>query len=134
MQVRRAFLLTRSNEQANDVVHDAMVGVVRQWGELENPAAYLNRAVINRCRDVARRSRTRERVAHLLSPVANDSADDDPLDDALARLPFNQRVAVVLRFYAGWTSDEIADVLGCSPNSISPWITRALNALRKELS
>ena len=49
VQVRRCFVLTGSNEIANDIVHDAMTEVYRRWPSLDNPGAYLNRAVLNRC-------------------------------------------------------------------------------------
>lgn len=133
-QVRRAFLLTRSNELANDVVHDAMVELYKRWGSISNPGGYLNRSVINGCRDAARRSRTRRSLVARLRPVAHDVSQREVLDDVLTVLPFNQRAAVVLRFYGGWTAEEIADALDCSPNSIGPWIARALNTMKKELS
>ena len=133
-QVRRAFLLTHSNEQANDVVHDAMIGVFQRWDDLENPGGYLNRSVLNGCRDVGRRTSSSRRALSSLRPLDGEQAENDVLDDALARLPFNQRAAVVLRYYGGWSSDEIARALDCSPNSIGPWITRALTTLRKDFS
>jgi RNA polymerase sigma factor (sigma-70 family) len=40
---------------------------------------------------------------------------------------------VVLRYYAGLTTDEIASELGCPPGSVGPWIHRALAKLRKAL-
>ena len=50
-QVRRAFILTGSSSSANDLVHDAMIETWRRWATIERPGAYLNRAVLNRCRD-----------------------------------------------------------------------------------
>ncbi len=134
VQVRRAFLLTGSNEQANDVVHDAMIGVFKRWEHLENAGGYLNRSVINGCRDVTRQSSSRRDLVQALRPVDNDEPEYQILDDAIAGLPFNQRAAIVLRFYGGWTADEIAQALDCSPNSIGPWIARALDTLRKDLA
>ena len=110
-QVRRAFLMLGDNEHANDVVNEAMVAVYRNWATLSAPGAYLNRAVLNGCRD----------------------APSDVLTDVLAALPFNHRAAVVLRYYAGYTTDEIADALGCAPGSVGPWIERGLAAMRKVL-
>ena len=55
------------------------------------------------------------------------------LDDVLAHLPFNQRAAVVLRFYAGMTTQEIAHALGYAPGSVGPWIDRGLSRMRKAI-
>lgn len=54
-QVRRAILLVGSSETANDVVHDAMTAVYQRWDTIDAPGPYLNRAVLNGCRDVGRR-------------------------------------------------------------------------------
>lgn len=133
-QVRRAFLLTRSNEAANDIVHDAMLGLYQRWTQVENPGGYLNRSVINGCRDVARRQTSRSSILNRLRPARPNADQPDVLDDVLEALPFNQRAAVVLKYYGGWTASEIAEALDCSPNSIGPWITRALTAMRKDLT
>jgi RNA polymerase sigma factor (sigma-70 family) len=61
------------------------------------------------------------------------SSVDEHLDDVLAGLPFNQRAAVVLRFYCGLTTEEIARELGCAAGSVGPWINRALAKMRKAL-
>lgn len=132
-QVRRAYLLVRSNELANDIVHDAMVGVWRHW-PLENPAGYLSQAVLNGCRDAGRRRTSRGAIVRRLRPNAADRPETEVLDDILATLPFNQRAAVVLRYYGGWSSLDIAEALNCSVNSVGPWITRGLAAMRKELA
>jgi len=132
-QVRRAFLMLGDNEQANDVVSEAMAGVYRNWGALDTPGAYLNRAVLNGCRDVGRRRASSRRLLQRMTPVDAPAATNDVLTDVLAALPFNHRAAVVLRYYAGYTTGEIADALDCAPGSVGPWIERGLAAMRKVL-
>lgn len=135
-QVRRAALLIGSAEQGNDLVHDAFVEIYRRWDELDEPGPYLNRVVLNRCRDVGRR-RTRHRrlvERQVAGYSATEPAWDEPLADLLDVLPFNQRAAVVLRYYAGLGNHEIAEALDCPPGSVGPWIDRALKRLRRELS
>lgn len=133
-QIRRAALLTGSDETANDVVHDALAAMYRRWGEIADPGPYLNRAVLNGCRDRGRRSAVQRRLVDRLRTGRTDGAERDVLTDVLRRLPFNQRAAVVLRYYAGYTTPEIAEALGCPPGSVGPWIDRALRRLREELS
>jgi len=132
-QVRRAFLMLGDNEHANDVVNEAMVAVYRNWATLDTPGAYLNRAVLNGCRDAGRRRVTSVRLLRRLAPGEAAVPQADVLSDVLAALPFNHRAAVVLRYYAGYTTDEIADALGCAPGSVGPWIERGLAAMRKVL-
>jgi RNA polymerase sigma factor (sigma-70 family) len=133
-QVRRAYLLLGDKESANDVVQDAMVGLYRRWADVDEPAAYLTRSVINGCRDAVRRRVTRDRATRALAGRPADRADHDVLTDVLAALPFPQRAALVLRYYGGLTTADIAQALDCAPGSVGPWIERGLAALRKELS
>ncbi len=133
-QVRRAALLVGSAEAANDLVHDAFVEVYRRWDEIDRPGPYLNRAVLNRCRDTGRRKRRHERLLPRLVAVDGQPWQPDSIADVLDVLPFNQRAAIVLRFYVGMSNVEIARALHCPPGSVGPWIDRALKHLRKELS
>jgi len=132
-QVRRAVLLLGSNDAANDVVHDAFIEVYRRWDTLDAPGPYLHRAVLNRCRGVHRRRTRQLRILPRLIDRAPRPSIDEQLDDLLDELPFNRRAAVVLRFYVGLTTDEIANELGCAPGSVGPWVNRALAKMRKAL-
>jgi RNA polymerase sigma factor (sigma-70 family) len=132
-QVRRAVLLLGSNDLANDVVQEAFVAVYRRWDVLDDPGPYLHMAVLNGCRGIHRQRSRQRRLLPRLVDRAGQPSGDELLDDLLAQLPFNQRAAVVLRFYAGLTTDEIARELGCAPGSVGPWINRALAKLRKAL-
>ncbi len=133
-QFRRAVFLLRDRGAAEDVVHDAFVEVWRRWRDISEPGPYLSRCVLNGCRDQA--TSRRRRWAHDRSavPANYDSAPADELHDVLARLPFNQRCAVVLRFYVGMSNDEIAHAMGCPVGSVGPWIQRAKQQLLKELT
>ena len=53
--------------------------------------------------------------------------------DAVQRLPFNQRAAIMLRCYHRITEQEIAAALGCRSGSVGPWLHRGLRRLREEL-
>jgi len=132
-QVRRAVLLLGSNDLANDVVHDAFVAVYRRWDSLDEPGPYLHTAVLNGCRGIHRQRSRQGRLLPRLVDRTAVASQDEHLEDVLAQLPFNQRAAVVLRFYGGLSTEEIATELGCATGSVGPWINRALAKLRKAL-
>ncbi|MCX6522172.1 MAG: sigma-70 family RNA polymerase sigma factor [Actinobacteria bacterium] len=133
-QVRRAAIIVRSPEQANDLVHDAMAEMYARWTEIREPGAYLNRAVLNRCRDAARRAGTHGRFVARFVDRPDAAAPQEPLGDLFDGLPFQQRAALVLKYYADLSTAEIAEALQCPQGSVGPWIDRGLKKLRERLS
>ncbi|MEZ5376346.1 MAG: sigma-70 family RNA polymerase sigma factor [Acidimicrobiales bacterium] len=131
-QVRRAALILGDDTAANDVVHDAFTTLFARWGSVTEPGPYLQRMVLNGCRDQARRTRRLRRLLPRLAASAS-AQPSEILWDVLAGLPFNQRAAVVLRYYESLPEAEIAAVLDCPTGSVGPWITRGLATMRKAL-
>ncbi len=140
-QVRRAYLMVGSTAAAHDITSEAFAAVYRRWGDLADPAPYLNRCVLNGCRDWGRR---RSRWSKLVTdddvaPLAGASPVPEgfplvELADALARLPLRQRAAIVLRFYGRESESSIAEILGCRPGTVGSLIHRGLAKLRKDLT
>jgi RNA polymerase sigma-70 factor (sigma-E family) len=132
--VRLAWLLTGSRQVAEDVVQDAMAAVYGVFGRVESPSAYLRRAVVNTARSWHRDERRhRERATLLARERPALEAGDAELLDAIARLPYRQRVVVVARYWGGWSEAEIAQSLGCRPGTVKSLASRALNRLRPEV-
>ena len=131
-QVRRAFLLVGDGPTAHDVVADAFAAVFQRWNDLDAPGPYLNRCVLNGCRDVHRlTAKVTPTEAFDDAEVAVDAADD--MAELLLELPFRQRVAIVLRFYGRQSEAEIAEALGCRPGTVGSLIHRGLKTLRLSL-
>lgn len=130
--VRHAALILRSDTDANDVVHDAFVAAYRRWSEINEPRPYLYRSVMNGCRN-RYRSNNRERDAIRRIDTIHPADEHHVLWDVLAELPINERSAVVLRFYGGFSQAEIAEHLDCPQGSVGPWIRRALNRMKEQL-
>jgi RNA polymerase sigma factor (sigma-70 family) len=134
-QIRRAVLMLGEQTLAEDVVNDAFAAVWQRWRQLTDPAPYLNRCVLNGCRDAATgRARSRHRFQRLTASHSETTEPTEMLADVLARLPFNQRCAIVLHYYGGLSNVQIAEAMRCSLGSVGPWIQRAKEQLRKELT
>jgi RNA polymerase sigma factor (sigma-70 family) len=128
--VRLAYLLTGNGGIAEDLVQDSFARVSQRWVGLDRPEAYLRVSVVNACQSYHRRAR-RER-AHFAELVREEVSPETPvLADALARLPYRQRAALVLRFYEDRHETDIAELLGCRPATVRSLIRRGLQALRK---
>lgn len=134
--VQLAWLLTHDPVAAEDVAHDAFVALYRAFDRVDEPAAYLRRCVVHAAYERTRR-RTREQRRHELVVAGEPTAVDGPtggLADVVATLPFDQRVAVVLRYWGGLQHDEIAAAMGVRPGTARSHLSRATARLRKELS
>ncbi|MEX1005152.1 MAG: sigma-70 family RNA polymerase sigma factor [Acidimicrobiia bacterium] len=131
--VRLAHLITSSNSAAEDVVHDVFVAAYRRWDRIDDHHGYLYRAVVNRSRSVVRR-----RVLEARHPMDASTADLPPeLDQvwiALSRIPVKRRTALVLRYYADLSVDEIAEVMHVRPPTVRSLIHRGHLSMRRELS
>lgn len=67
-------------------------------------------------------------------PPPDAPADLVELRDALGRLPWEQRAAIVLRFWVDLPDEQTAAVLGCATGTVRSHISRGVSVLRKELS
>jgi RNA polymerase sigma-70 factor (sigma-E family) len=126
--VRLAFLLTSSKETAEDLVQDVLARTQPRWSKINEPAAYLRRAVVNACNSHHRR-RFRERAQPQRVPEPIEMEADE-LFDVLAALPPRMRAALVLRYYQDLPENDIAELLGCAPGTARSLIHRGLARLR----
>src|SRR6185295_12817283 len=55
------------------------------------------------------------------------------VERAMARLPEEQRTAIVLKEYHGLTFQEIADLVGCPLSTVKTRLYQGLSVLRREL-
>ena len=138
--VRLAALLVRDAATAEDVVQDAFAAMAGGWqrlGDTEKALAYLRQAVVNRSRSVLRHRSVAEKNLQQALPdmPGADPGEPDLLDRpaamaALRGLPERQREAVVLRYYADLSEDQIAAAMCISRGAVKSHTARGLSALR----
>lgn len=130
--VKFATLLHGNVEVARDIVQDAFVKLHVRWAGVEHPKAYVRTTVINGVRSRQRWEGRRRGRPVTAEPSIEQEAEE--LNDVLATLSVRQRAAIVLRFYEQRSEAEIADVLHCRPGTVGSLISRALGAMKHELS
>jgi len=129
---RLAQLTSRSPEDAEDALQDAMLSAHRGAGAFRHDAAvrsWLHRIVVNACLDRLRRAK-----AHPTSPLQ----DIYPVPDrtpqvetailvhrALMRLPVEQRAAVVAVDMHGYSIADTARLLGVAEGTVKSRCSRA---------
>lgn len=141
--MRFATVLTCRTWLADDIVSDVLGRAFEQWERISamaEPHAYVRRMVVNdylswrrRLFRTAPKADVEDHTAEV-GDGADERAERDAMIRRLARLPRRQRAAVVLRYYAGLSDEDIAAQLGCAQSTVRSQITRALAALRIDLS
>jgi RNA polymerase sigma factor (sigma-70 family) len=133
--VRLAWLLVRSSAVAEDLAQEAFIALARKYEQVDNPAGFVHRVVVNQARTWHRNERRNAVKVHRAATdgVAALPPGDADLFDLVGALPYRQRAVVVLRYGHGWSETEIADVLGCRPGTVKSLASRALHRLREEI-
>ncbi|TCK16997.1 RNA polymerase sigma-70 factor (ECF subfamily) [Thiogranum longum] len=157
---RMAEIATGSREDALDLVQDAMLGLVKSYGDRESadwpPLFY--RILQSRIRDWYRRNRVRNRFRVWLGGLHGH--DDDERSDAIQNLPdrqpgierqlagedamahlqaalqdlpLRQQQAFLLRAWEGMDVSATAFAMGCSEGSVKTHYSRAIHRLREQL-
>jgi RNA polymerase sigma-70 factor (sigma-E family) len=131
---RLASFLTHDTQAGEDIAQDVLAAMSQRWDRVVRPEAYLQRAITNASWKWVRQARTATLKLPLLAAPSGDEFRFDELADAIARLPFQQRAVVVLRYYADLTETDIAHSLGCRPGTVKSLASRALATLSKEIT
>jgi len=115
-------------EDAADALQEALLSAFRSADRFRGESAvttWLHRIVVNSCLDRARRRQARPTVAlpeveTVRDPVAPDPDTDTALavQAALAQLPAEQRVPLVLLDMQGYSVAEIAQLLGVAEGTV----------------
>jgi RNA polymerase sigma-70 factor, ECF subfamily len=130
-------------EDALDATQDALIAIARGIGSFDGRSAFttwLYRVATNAALDeLRRRSRRPMPVEELPEPASTSSGLEDrvgarlDVDAALAQLPDEFRVAVVLRDLCDLDYAEIATVLDVPPGTVRSRIARGRAALSELL-
>jgi RNA polymerase sigma factor (sigma-70 family) len=132
--VRLGYLLSGSHDAAEDAVQTAFASAQAHWARVEDPVAYLRRAVVNQVKGEQRRVLRRAARVVPRDPEVDLPPEVDETWTALRRLTPHQRTVVVLHYYADLPLVEIADLVGRPAATVRSDHRRALDSLRKALS
>jgi RNA polymerase sigma factor (sigma-70 family) len=137
-----AYLILRDRADAEDVTIETLLTAFEHGGDIRDERAlraWLLRVATNKALGLKRKA---VRVVRL-DAVPDRAGPDDlggtsstrlALLDGVAGLPLQIRAAVVLRYYADLSVDEVAKTLGKSPNTIKAQLQTALDRLRIHLA
>ena len=134
---RIAVAIVRDRTLAEDVAQEACASIARGLSALRDLRTFegwWRRIVGNKAVDAARRRSDLASIDSLSQvPIASDDAQLIDLHAAIIALPLTQRVAVVLHYYAGLTSSEIAAAVGQPSATVRFHLMLARRTLRARL-
>ena len=148
-----AYRVIGQEEDARDVCQETFLRAFRGLAGFKGQAkfsSWLYRIALNLCRDWIRRRR-RTPISTLpedveLDDLASEVGPSESVEDlvarrelsgvvevAMARLPEEQRTAIILKEYHGMTFQEIADLQGCPLSTVKTRLYQGLSVLRRDL-
>ena len=135
--LRVAYYRTGDHYLAEDITQEVFLKLLsRREMEEEHLKAWLIRCAVNRATDAFRQRARRGETAlsergEVLPVLAYEQYE---LLEAVNSLPPDERTAVYLHYYEGYTAKEIAKLLHKKQNTVSSLIRRGREALKGELS
>jgi RNA polymerase sigma factor (sigma-70 family) len=142
---RLAGLLLGDAAEAEDATQEALLRAGKSIGSLRDPAgfgAWFDRILVNGCRDRLRRRRRVRFVpldgdAGTIGRAAPDPFrsihDRDEVLGAMAALDDDQRLVVVLHYWADLTLQDVAIRVGWPLGTVKTRLHKALERMRRRL-
>ena len=135
-----AFVLTGNQWVAEDTAQEAFTAAFRRWRSIvayDSPGAWVRRVTCNRAASVLRR-RVREakalmRLAGRTQAYIELDEGDESFWQAVRRLPPRQAQVVALYYMEDYSVGEIAEVLDCSEGTVKTHLSRARDAVARQL-
>ena len=139
--LRMCCVYLKDNALAEDAVQETFVKAYRNLTTFRGESSektWLMKIAMNTCRDLRRsgwfRMMDRRYTPDMLPEAVSSSREDDAeLVSAVMHLPAKLRQVVLLYYYQGMNTLEIADSLGISQSSVSGRLKRAREKLRATL-
>jgi RNA polymerase sigma-70 factor (ECF subfamily) len=141
-----AYRVLRDEALAEDAVQEAFLGLWRSAGsfvpERAKASTWILTLVHRRAVDVVRREQRRRTEPLEAAPESAEGSaeeaawlrlDRERVQTALAQLPDQQREAIELAYYGGYTQSELADRLGQPVGTIKSRMFAGLARLRELL-
>lgn len=139
---RSARLLTGDRDAADDLLQETLTRLWIKWprvAKADRPLAYARTTMARLHIDSRRLRRSQELPTELDPADAGTSSPTATTDDhlvlsqALRRLPRLDRAVLVLRYHDGYSSAEVAAMLGISDGAVRKRAARALQLVRIDL-
>lgn len=132
-----AYMLTRDHALAEDLLQTALAKCWPRWQRIEgDPEPYVRATIVNTFNSWWQRRWRGERPTEQLPDYPGATAPQQRVDErdqvwrALRRLPRQQQIVVVLRYFEDLSEAQIAETMGVSTGAVKGYAAKALAKLR----
>ena len=130
-----ALSITRCGDAAEDAIQRVFARLLEKGGLPEDLRPYLYKGLRNAAIDHLRRGQRSVDPESLFdfsdgACSANHVQQKREAEQLLLRLPDDEREAIVLKIYSGFTFKEIGELMGVSINTAASWYRRGIERLR----
>ncbi len=140
---RAAFYLVCSEDDASDVVQDAVLKIWQRHSEIEsidNIYSYCITAVRRQALTFLQKARYSEELTENVGTVSDNGIDSleyrerlSEVNRIIATLPKNQQDVIRLSSFGGCSNDEIAGITGLSDTNVRALLSRGRKKIKSLL-
>lgn len=130
---RAAVSLVHNAAEADDIVQETFIKLFnshKSFTSDEHCKAWLIRTAINLSKDLLKSFRFTH-TEELDEAIPAESLEECELTEALSKLPPKYRAVIHLHYFEGYSSGEIAEILGISATAVTTRLARAREKLKK---
>ena len=127
----------KDEEKTKDIIQDTYE---KLWLKISNVSyekvkSYLFTAAYHTMIDLIRKEKRQENMEKINTEMYSHTKQytdiSEILEEAVNKLPGDQRSVIILRDYEGYSYDEIADITGLSESQVKVYIYRGRMSLKK---
>ena len=113
-------------EDATQTVFQKVMERNKPFQDREHEKAWLIVTARNQCRNQLRHWwRTRRAGEEALQTMTWEQPEDEEVWESILTLPEKERTVLYLYYYQGYSTLEIANLLGKNPSTVRTWLVRA---------
>lgn len=137
------FFMVRDKNISDDLVQESFYKAFKKMDQLRDSnkfRAWLTAIAINLCRDYIKKSKKELPAESLIQHTADGNAETqlvqsimrNEIEDVLGQLAYEEKEIIMLKYYFGFSSREIAQYYRISEESVNARVFRAKNKFKKK--
>lgn len=121
-------------EDAAQTVFRKLIEYNKPFRDPEHGKAWLIVTARNECKNQLKHWwRTRRAGEEALNTLAWEQLEDGALWELLLTLPERDRMVLYLHYYQGYSTFEMAEILGKNPSTVRTWLVQARRKLKDRM-